>query len=123
MRKNGRILVCGSIQNYNDIEPKKCNTLNLNFNCLKLIFLVEATNLSILMKELTVYGFMVYSCYEKWPEAFTEMNKMIQEKKLKVKEQVYFGFENMKEAFLGLFKGDNTGKAVVKAVNASTNYP
>lgn len=123
MKKNGRILVCGSIQNYNDIEPKKCKIFSIILLYYLIFVLVEATNISILMKELTVYGFMVYSCYEKWPEAFTEMNKMIQEKKLKVKEKVYVGFENMKEAFLGLFKGDNTGKAVVKAVNASTNYP
>ena len=66
---------------------------------------------------------MVYSYYEKWPEAFTEMNKMIQEGRLKVKEQTYVGFENMKDAFLGLFKGENTGKAIVKAVNAFTHYP
>lgn len=123
MRKHGRILVCGSIQNYNDIEPKKCiYCLIFIFKIIK-FFKVDATNISILMKELSVYGFMVYSYYEQWPQAFTEMNKLIQEKKLKVKEQVYTGFDNMKEAFLGLFKGENTGKAVVRAVNAQTNYP
>ena len=35
--------------------------------------------------------------------------------KLKYNEQVTEGFENMFEAFAGLFKGDNLGKAVVKA--------
>lgn len=75
------------------------------------------------MHELTIYGFMVYTYYEQWPEAFVEMNKLIQEGRLKVKEQVYTGFENMRNAFYGLFKGENTGKAIVKAVNAQTNYP
>ena len=35
--------------------------------------------------------------------------------KLKYKEQVTDGFDNMFDAFVGLFKGDNIGKAVVKA--------
>jgi NADPH-dependent curcumin reductase CurA len=42
---------------------------------------------------------------------------------LKVREQLYPGFEKMPEAFIGLFKGENTGKAIVKAENLHTNYP
>ena len=34
--------------------------------------------------------------------------------KLKYRETVTEGFDNMFEAFTGLFKGENTGKAVVK---------
>ena len=43
--------------------------------------------------------------------------------KLKTKETTYVGFEKMFEAFVGLFKGDNTGKAIIKVVNSQTNYP
>ena len=42
---------------------------------------------------------------------------------LKVKEQLYTGIENMRDAFIGLFKGENTGKAIIKATNSHTNYP
>ena len=35
--------------------------------------------------------------------------------KLKYEETVTNGFENMFDAFLGLFTGENLGKAVVKA--------
>ena len=35
--------------------------------------------------------------------------------KLKYNEHVTDGFDNMFDAFMGLFKGDNVGKAVVKA--------
>lgn len=35
--------------------------------------------------------------------------------KLKYDEQVTEGFDNMFDAFVGLFSGANTGKAVVKA--------
>ncbi len=38
---------------------------------------------------------------------------------LKFKETLFEGFEKMPEAFVGLFKGENTGKAIVKA----SNYP
>jgi len=107
LRSKGRVLVVGSIQNYNDTESKP----------------VPATNLSVLMKELTIKGFMVYTYYPEWPAAFTEMNQYIKEGKLKVKETRYEGFEKMLEAFVGLFKGDNTGKAVVRSVNAHTHYP
>lgn len=42
------------------------------------------------------------------------MNEYIKAGKLKTKETVYEGFENMRNAFYGLFKGENTGKAIVK---------
>lgn len=35
--------------------------------------------------------------------------------KIKYRETVYDGFEKMPEAFIGLFSGNNIGKAVVKA--------
>jgi NADPH-dependent curcumin reductase CurA len=48
---------------------------------------------------------------------------LIKKGRLKVREQIYTGFEHMREAFIGLFRGDNIGKAIVKAVNTQTNYP
>lgn len=106
MKRKGRIVVVGSIQNYNDVDMN----------------LFPATNHSILMKELTVKGFVCYSYVNEWPVAFTEMNKLIQEGKLKTKENVYIGFEKMREAFYGLFKGDSTGKAIIKTQNKMTHY-
>lgn len=43
------------------------------------------------------------------------MQQYIKEGKLKVKETVYEGFDKMRDAFYGLFSGENTGKAIVKA--------
>lgn len=34
---------------------------------------------------------------------------------MKVKETVVKGFDKMDEAFIGLFLGDNTGKAIIEA--------
>ena len=61
MKDFGRILVCGSIQTYNDIEEKK----------------YAATNFAILVKGLSVYGFRSSDHYAKWPESFVEMNNLM----------------------------------------------
>ncbi len=84
MKLNGRVLVVGSIQTYNDIEAKQCkeNEIFIElFEYLENLFLfsVPATNVSILMKQLTVRGFQVYLCENEWPQAFTEINKLIRE--------------------------------------------
>jgi NADPH-dependent curcumin reductase CurA len=64
MRKDGRVLVVGSIENYNDVDKRS----------------VPATNISILMKGITVKGFLVYFFGQnEWANAFTQMNKLIQE--------------------------------------------
>lgn len=64
MRKDGRVLVVGSIENYNDVDKRP----------------VPATNISILMKGITVKGFLVYFFGQNlWSNAFTQMNKLFQE--------------------------------------------
>lgn len=75
------------------------------------------------MNELRVIGFFIFAHDDEMPGAYSELNKLIQQGKVKVKETVYVGIEKMFDAFSGLFLGDNIGKAVVKAVNERTNYP
>jgi len=99
MKKYGRVSICGSIENYNDKQPKA----------------YPATNWSILQNELMIKGFICTTYKKDWPAALSEMNQYIIDGKLKVRETVYEGFDNMRSAFYGLFKGDNTGKAIVKA--------
>ena len=43
------------------------------------------------------------------------MAQWISEGKIKVDETIIEGYEKMPEAFIGLFKGSNLGKMVVKA--------
>lgn len=98
MRKYGRASLCGSIENYNDKEVK----------------LFPATNNTIVTNELRVQGFIVLTFLKDWPAAFIEMNEYIKDGRLKVRETIYDGFNNMQKAFYGLFKGENIGKAIVK---------
>jgi prostaglandin reductase 1 len=66
-------------------------------------------------KQIKMEGFLVNRWIPMWPEAFQKMDQLIQEGKLSYKETVTEGFDNMFDAFMGLFKGENTGKALVKS--------
>ena len=96
-----------------------------------------ATNWKILSMELKVIGFLGWTFKKDWPQAFDEMHKYmkevylwyfffkkikkflkfkpLQKGRLKTQETTYNGFDKMRDAFYGLLKGENTGKAVVKA--------
>lgn len=64
--------------------------------------------------QLTMRGFYVNEFLDKWDDAIAQNLKWIKEGKLKYRETVYNGFENMTNAFVGVLKGENTGKAIVK---------
>ncbi len=52
--------------------------------------------------------------HDRWPEGVEKLTQWYGEGKLQSEETVTEGFEQIPSAFLGLFKGENTGKAVVK---------
>jgi NADPH-dependent curcumin reductase CurA len=59
-------------------------------------------------------GFTVWNYAARFQEGATELGKWLQEGKLKYEETIIEGFENTPDAFLGLFKGTNLGKQLVK---------
>ncbi|CAF1457673.1 unnamed protein product, partial [Didymodactylos carnosus] len=76
-------------------------------------------NLTIFLKELKIYGVLVTMHKSEGPNALSELAECIKKGELRYKEEVYDGFDQMPKALAGLFKGDNFGKAIVKA----SNYP
>ncbi|XP_035673726.1 prostaglandin reductase 1-like [Branchiostoma floridae] len=94
----GRVSICGSISTYNDNEPAKG----------------PYPFVTILSKQLTVTGFIVTRWIKEWPKGMEQMVQWIKEGKIKYREHVTEGFENMPKAFIGMLVGENTGKAVVK---------
>ena len=60
-------------------------------------------------------GFIVSRWANRWNEGITQMAQWVNEGKIKSQETIVEGFENMPEAFLGLFTGNNVGKMIVKA--------
>jgi len=98
MNPFGRIAVCGAIAGYNG-EP-----------------LVMRHPTLILISRLKIEGFIVSEHMEVWPEALAELGQKVATGKLKYRESVAQGLANVPEAFIGLLKGRNFGKQVVKLI-------
>jgi NADPH-dependent curcumin reductase CurA len=96
MNAFGRIALCGMISGY-DGQPIPLQQPQL-----------------ILQSRLTIEGFIVSEHMEVWPEALKELATLVATGKLKYRESVAEGLAAAPEAFLGLLKGRNFGKQLVK---------
>ena len=97
MNKFGRIPVCGLISMYNDwssVGPKMYR--------------------NILMKTLTVTGFLVSDYADRFGESLESLGSWIAEGRIKFKVDVVEGIENAPEAVNKLFSGENNGKLVIQ---------
>ena len=70
----------------------------------------------ILVNRLTIKGFIVSEHMEVWPEALKELGTLVATGQLKPRETIAEGIESAPEAFLGLLKGKNFGKQLVKLI-------
>uniref|UniRef100_A0A2A4J3P3 Prostaglandin reductase 1 n=1 Tax=Heliothis virescens TaxID=7102 RepID=A0A2A4J3P3_HELVI len=100
MNEFGRVSVCGSISSYNS------NPSNLP----KAPILQPA----LVYKQLKIEGFIWWRWISRQSEAHTQLVKWIKGGQVKIREHITEGFENIFDAFLGMLKGENVGKAVVK---------
>ena len=98
MNAFGRIAVCGMIAGY-DGKPVPITQPQL-----------------ILLSRLKLQGFIVSEHPEVWPEALKELGMLVASGKLRPRETVAQGLEAAPEAFLGLLKGKNFGKQLVKLI-------
>lgn len=99
MKPFGRIVLCGMISQYNDDEkPTTC-----------------PSNLFLAIKNrIRIEGFIILDHYKLFEEFQTLMSKWIKDERVKWKETVVSGLENAPKSFIGLFKGDNFGKMLIK---------
>ncbi|MGA9152977.1 MAG: hypothetical protein WBZ36_20560 [Candidatus Nitrosopolaris sp.] len=98
MRTFGTIVLCGMISQYNVTTPS-----------------VGPSNLSLaITNRLRLQGFIVRDHYDTLNEFRSSMTKWISEGKIKWKETIVEGLENVPKAFIGLFKGENFGKTLIK---------
>jgi len=70
----------------------------------------------ILINRMKIEGFIVSEHMEVWPEALGELGGLVASGKLKPRESVAQGIAAAPEAFLGLLKGKNFGKQLVKLI-------
>jgi NADPH-dependent curcumin reductase CurA len=98
MRPFGRLAECGMIEQYNATEPPP-GPRNL--------ILVVGLN-------LTMRGFIVSNHFDMMSDFQRDMAEWIKAGKMTWRETVYEGIERAPEAFIGLFNGENFGKALVR---------
>ena len=68
----------------------------------------------ILTRRLRVQGFNVYDFAKQTRDFLSEVGAWVREGKLKYKEDIVEGLENAPQAFIGLLRGANFGKLLVK---------
>jgi NADPH-dependent curcumin reductase CurA len=93
-----RIALCGMIAGY-DGQP-----------------LPLANPALLLINRVKLEGFIVSEHMDVWPEALAELGALVASGKLKPRESIVQGIEAAPEAFLGLLKGKNFGKQLVKLI-------
>ncbi|MEV6966279.1 NADP-dependent oxidoreductase [Hamadaea sp. NPDC051192] len=98
LNQHGRVALCGAISAYNDTTPP-----------------AAPRNLALAIgKRLTLRGFIVNDHGARMPEMVAEIGGWLREGKISFQETVVDGLDNAPEAFLGLLRGENTGKMVVR---------
>jgi NADPH:quinone reductase len=95
---HSRIILCGQIAHYNSTE----------------IPMAHAILPRLLTRSVMLQGFIVSNYANRFNEGFAQLTKWVLENKLGYNETVIEGFDNLPEAFLGLFSGKNIGKMIVK---------
>ncbi len=98
LNNGGRIAMCGAIAAYNATEPP-CAPRNL--------FLAVG-------KRLTMRGFIVGDHSSRMRDMIAEVGGWLREGRITADETVVDGLENAPAAFIGLLRGENTGKMIVR---------
>jgi NADPH-dependent curcumin reductase CurA len=93
-----RIVACGSIARYNDAEPAP-GPRNM---------------FMVVTKRLRLQGFIISDHFERFGEFAREASALYRDGRLQYRETIVEGIENAPRAFLGLLRGENIGKMLVK---------
>lgn len=98
LRTYGRVVACGSISRYNDAQPTP-GPRNM--------FMVVS-------KRLRIEGFIISDHFDRYHEFHAQAQEWLRDGRLRYRETVVEGIENAPRAFLGLLRGENIGKMLVK---------
>jgi NADPH-dependent curcumin reductase CurA len=93
----GRVVVCGTISDYNSTDPYRVRNWR-----------------AILVNRLRVQGMIVFDWKERYGEALKELSGFLAQGKLRYRESVVQGLENAPRGLMDLLNGRNFGKQLVK---------
>ncbi len=95
---HSRLVVCGQISQYNLPEPE-----------------LAPRNLGLLIVlRARVEGFLVTDYAHRYEEGLTRLARWVADGSLRYREDVTDGIENAPRAFIGMLRGENRGKALVR---------
>jgi NADPH-dependent curcumin reductase CurA len=97
MNGHSRIVVCGLIAEYSLPKPYPHRRLR-----------------SILVNRIRMQGMIVFDWKDRYGEALAPLARHIAEGKLKYRESIVDGLDNAPRALIGLLKGENFGKQLVR---------
>ena len=97
MNPKGRIVVSGQVAEYNAAEPRGIRWVT-----------------PFITKRLRMEGLVVYDYRKRFGEAQAAIAGWINEGCLSYREEIIEGFENLPEAFIGLFRHENFGRRLVR---------
>jgi NADPH-dependent curcumin reductase CurA len=93
-----RVPICGQISQYNNAEPE-----------------LAPRNLGLLIVfRARLEGFLVTDYVHRYEEGLSRLGALLREGRLTYREDVTEGLENAPAAFLGLLRGENRGKALIR---------
>lgn len=95
----GRIALCGLVSQYNATEPHGFRSLG-----------------QLLSKRIKLQGFIVGDHLPVWPQALAELSEGVASGQIRYHETIAEGLENAPKAFIGMLKGANLGKQLVKLI-------
>ena len=99
MRPLGRVPVCGMISAYNTKSARSEGVTTLA---------------NMIYNRVTMRGFVVYEFEERREEFLADMRRWIAEGRLTWRETIHEGIERAPEALIGLLRGENLGKMLVR---------
>jgi NADPH-dependent curcumin reductase CurA len=97
MNLKSRIAICGLISEYNAPEPYGVKMFR-----------------SILVNRIRMQGMIVFDWLERYPEGNQALLQLVVAGKLKTRESVLEGIENAPKGLIGLLRGENFGKQLIK---------
>jgi NADPH-dependent curcumin reductase len=93
----GRVVMCGMVSEYNDVEPRPGPNL-----------------MAAVRKRLKIQGFIVSDGWQRFGEYRAMAAPLVRRGELKYREDIIDGLDQAPEAFIGLLRGRNFGKLLVK---------
>jgi NADPH-dependent curcumin reductase CurA len=97
MNRRSRIVVCGLIAEYNAAEPYGYTRLR-----------------SVLVNRIRMQGMIVFDWKDRYGEALQGLGTHLAAGRLKYRESIAEGLESAPSALVGLLKGENFGKQLVR---------